>query len=82
MSESNIWYVDFPTYRYNEDVSALARQNGLTVIDAAATVSRDGATDKPPALTLKAEYKPKQASKAAAMPMIDAETGEAVKAKP
>lgn len=73
MSESNIWYVDFPTYRYNEDVPTLARQNGLTVIDAAATVSRDGATDKPPALTLKAEYKPKPETGKAETP----ETGKA-----
>lgn len=30
----NIWYVEFPTYQYNEDVKALAREKGLTVIDA------------------------------------------------
>lgn len=53
-----IWYVEFPTYRYNEDVPALARQSGLVVIDAAATVSRDDAAENPPKLTLKAEYKP------------------------
>lgn len=29
-----IWYVEFPTYQYNEDVKELAREKGLTVIDA------------------------------------------------
>lgn len=29
-----IWYVEFPTYQYNEDVKALAREKGLTIIDA------------------------------------------------
>ena len=30
----NIWYVEFPTYQYNEDVKALAREKGLVIIDA------------------------------------------------
>ncbi|MCD8213265.1 MAG: hypothetical protein LUC34_04335 [Campylobacter sp.] len=29
-----IWFVEFPTYQYNEDVKALAAERGLTVIDA------------------------------------------------
>ena len=29
-----IWYVEFPTYQYKEDVKALAREKGLTIIDA------------------------------------------------
>ena len=28
------WLVEFPTYQYNEDVKALARQNHLIVYDA------------------------------------------------
>ena len=32
--DKKIWYVEFPTYQYNEDVKALAREKGLTVIDA------------------------------------------------
>lgn len=32
-SKSN-WFVEFPTYQYNEDVKAIASKNGLRVIDA------------------------------------------------
>ena len=28
------WYVEFPTFQYNEDVKALAKERGLTIIDA------------------------------------------------
>lgn len=29
-----IWFIEFPTFQYNEDVKALAKQNGLKIIDA------------------------------------------------
>ena len=29
------WYIIFPLDQYNEDVMAIARENGLTVIDSA-----------------------------------------------
>lgn len=48
---SKIWYVEFPTFQYNEDVKALAKDRGLTIIDAKFDEG-DGVKD-PPELTLK-----------------------------
>ena len=48
---SKIWYVEFPTFQYNEDVKALAKERGLTIIDAKFDYG-DGVKD-PPELTLK-----------------------------
>ena len=31
---SKIWFVDFPTYQYKEDVKVLAKSKGLKVINA------------------------------------------------
>ena len=48
-TSSNIWYVDFPTYQYKEDVKSLAKERGLKLID-----SRFDAGDgmaNPPKLT-------------------------------
>lgn len=56
MASPAIWYVEFPTYRYNEDVKALAKEHGLRICDAAFDAG-DGATDVPE-LTLKPEYQP------------------------
>ncbi len=28
------WYVEFPLYQYEEDVKAIAKENGLRIIDA------------------------------------------------
>lgn len=50
---SKIWYVEFPTFQYNEDVKALAKERGLTIIDAKFDKG-DGIKD-PPALTLKGD---------------------------
>ena len=30
----NVWYVNFPTFQYNEDVKELARKAGLRIVDA------------------------------------------------
>ena len=31
---NNVWYVEFPTFQYNEDVEDIARKNNLKIIDA------------------------------------------------
>ena len=63
MSALKNWYVEFPTYRYNEDVTALAQQGGLAIIDAALVPesAHVNVGDNLPALTLKAKYAPKKA---------------------
>lgn len=62
------WLVDFPTYRYAEDMKALARKAGLRIVDAAHASDADIAVavsgKDAPKLTLKPEYAP--APKAAA----------------
>ena len=30
----DVWYVEFPTYQYKEDVKALARKADLRIVDA------------------------------------------------
>lgn len=60
--KSNIWYVPHPTFVFNEDVKALARQHGLQVVDAVYDAG-DGADDVPK-LTLRDEYKPVPVKKA------------------
>lgn len=55
-TKSKIWYVQHPTFVFNEDVKALARQQGLKVVDAVYDAG-DGADDVPK-LTLRDEYKP------------------------
>lgn len=50
---SKIWFVEFPTFQYNENVKALAREKGLTIIDA---YFDDGTGEKDvPKLTKKGE---------------------------
>lgn len=61
--KSNIWYVEFPTYQYNEDVKALAKKHGLKIIDAQFK-SDDTGADKTPKLTLKKDAKADKADKA------------------
>ena len=45
-----IWYVEFPTFQYNEDVKELARKNNLKIIDARFQ-GDNKKCDKPPKLT-------------------------------
>ena len=45
-----IWYVEFPTFQYNEDVKELARKNNLKIIDARFQ-GDNKQCDKPPKLT-------------------------------
>jgi hypothetical protein len=33
MRKSKTWYVDFPTYQYNENVKEIAREKGLKIVD-------------------------------------------------
>jgi hypothetical protein len=62
MGKSEIWYVDFPTYRYNEDVRALARERGLKIIDSKFQGSNKQCANAPK-LTLKGEKKRKKKDK-------------------
>ena len=45
-----IWYVEFPTYQYNEDVKELARKNNLKIVDAIFQGENEQCS-KPPKLT-------------------------------
>ena len=53
MSNKNIWYLPGPFHQYQEDVKALAKANGLRIIDASATESREDAADEVPDVTVK-----------------------------
>ena len=56
-----VWLVEFPTYKYNEDVKKLASKSGLKIIDARFkdSVNPANIADKVPELTLKAKKKAK-----------------------
>ena len=47
-----IWYVEFPTYKYKEDVEDLAQRNNLIIIDARFQ-GENKQCEKAPKLTLK-----------------------------
>lgn len=51
--EKKIWYLPGPTFQYNEDVNALAREHGLRIIDANVTADRTNEEKHPPKVTLK-----------------------------
>jgi len=53
----NIWYLPGPFHRYEDDVKAIAKKEGLIIIDANVTEDRDGEIEKPPKAALKAEYR-------------------------
>ncbi|HFV9291454.1 TPA: hypothetical protein ACIAIE_001256 [Serratia fonticola] len=55
---NNIWYLPGPFHQYSEDVKALAKANGLRIIDASATDSREGAADNVPEVTIRSELNP------------------------
>ena len=50
------WYVEFPTFQYNEDVKELARKNNLKIIDSKFQ-GNEKQCDNPPKLTLVGEEK-------------------------
>ncbi|AIS12642.1 hypothetical protein JM49_13445 [Pseudomonas chlororaphis subsp. aurantiaca] len=49
----NIWYLPGPFHQYQEDVKALAKKNGLRIIDANVTESREDEADDVPKVTLR-----------------------------
>ena len=55
---NNVWYVEFPTFQYNEDVKDLARKNNLKIIDSRFQ-DDNKQCEKAPKLTLK--VKPEKA---------------------
>jgi hypothetical protein len=50
---NNIWYLPGPFHQYREDVKALAKEQGLRIIDANVTESREGEADDVPEVTLR-----------------------------
>lgn len=44
--ERKIWYVDFPTFQYEEDVRALAKENNLKILNSMYDAG-DGESDVP-----------------------------------
>ena len=52
------WFVKFPTYQYNEDVKALAKENDLKIIDDAFQ-GDEKQCENAPKLTLIEDEKPK-----------------------
>lgn len=57
-----VWFIEFPTYRYNEDVKDLARMNNLKIVDAKfqGTLKQ---CENAPTLTLKGAKKVSRTSK-------------------
>lgn len=53
MSNKNIWYLPGPFHQYQEDVKALAKANGLRIIDASATESREDEAENTPTVTMR-----------------------------
>jgi len=53
MSQKNIWYLPGPFHQYQEDVKALAKENGLRIVDANATGSRENEADDVPEVTVR-----------------------------
>lgn len=53
MSDKNIWYLPGPFHQYQEDVKALAKANGLRIVDASVTEIREDAADDVPDVTVK-----------------------------
>ena len=53
MSNKNIWYLPGPFHQYQEDVKALAKANGLRIVDASVTESREDAAGDVPDVTIK-----------------------------
>ena len=60
--EKKIWLVEFPVFRYTQDVKDIARKGNLKIIDMKYkdNYATDRLVEKRPTLTLKAEYKSKE----------------------
>jgi len=53
MTDKNIWYLEGPFHRYEDDVKAIAKKHGLRIVDASVSESREGECEKPPKVKLK-----------------------------
>lgn len=53
-----VWFVEFPTHRYTQDVKTIARKGDLKILDAKVQGKREQCTGAPK-LTLKPEFQPK-----------------------
>lgn len=58
MSKKNIWYLPGPFHQYQEDVKALAKENGLVIVDANVAGSRKGEAKDVPEVTIRPELRP------------------------
>jgi hypothetical protein len=64
---NNIWYLEHPTFRYEQGVKGLAIEAGLVIVDPAnAPEDRPGAADVVPVVTLRPEFRPPVAETAPA----------------
>jgi hypothetical protein len=55
---NNIWYLEHPTFRYEEAVKGLAKEAGLVIVDPEnAPADRPGAAEVVPAVTLRPEFR-------------------------
>jgi len=55
MSKNNIWYLAGPFHQYQEDIKALAKENGLVIVDANSSESRRGEAKFVPEVTIRPE---------------------------
>lgn len=55
MSKNNIWYLPGPFHQYQEDIKALAKENGLVIVDANSSESRRGEAKFVPEVTIRPE---------------------------
>lgn len=60
MSKNNIWYLAGPFHQYQENVKALAKEHGLRIVDANATLSRECEARDVPEVTIRSELIPDQ----------------------
>lgn len=74
----NIWYLPGPFHRYEDDIKAIAKKEGLVIIDANVTEDRSGEVEKAPKAKLKPEFR--AAPKASAVDMRDKLSPDQLKA--
>lgn len=80
--EKDKWFIEFPTYQYEEDVVKLAFKNRLTIVDAKFKNDPIGKFEalKVPSLKVKVEYKKVSiADKDAEIEKLKAQLAEAKK---
>ena len=57
------WYVDFPTYQYEEDIQQVAKDAGLTIVDSAFQGENKQCKDAPKLSVIGAKPKAKAKTK-------------------